>query len=353
MADKKKITSLNVPKVERGVKEALTPGEKPEKQQTPIEKVLARELTEIVKEIDFDSKFESIKIAIESKHGETLLPILEKINNKLNPILGALYGISNINESTNMDTLLSKLGNLDPKLTMFSPINSVLESIYDILIEQIKSKSSGKSDDLAIAMSAELAKVFNYDFIIESINDNANSIIDIISEKNDDLIEAINKIVNINDFNLRTAQIIDAINAFMQNGKSDGKKELNSKVLQYDVNINASGLDANTVESLINLSKINVDSNEYIENLDKIVSGLSAFEALNKIKLDSKNVENIAKILSYFSDLNIEDFSKNAKKFDDLDKVIKSLLTSVTYLQKLASIPTKTIDISKNIKVLN
>ena len=51
MADKKKTTSLNVPKVERGVKKALTPGNEPEKQQTPIEQVISRELTEIIKEI--------------------------------------------------------------------------------------------------------------------------------------------------------------------------------------------------------------------------------------------------------------------------------------------------------------
>ena len=353
MADKKKTTSLNVPKVERGVKKALTPGNEPEKQQTPIEQVISRELTEIIKEINFDAKFESIKTAIESKQSESLLPVLEKINNKLNPILGALYGISNINESTNMDTLLSKLGNLDPKLTMFSPINSVLESIYDILTTQVKDGSSNKSEDSVTAMSAELAKVLNYDSVIESINDNTNSIIDIISEKINDVISVINKTVNTNDFNLRTAQIIDAINTFSGENVSSAKKEQSSKVLQYDVNINASGLDPKTVESLIDLSKINVDSNEYLKNLDKIVSGLSAFEALNKIKLDSKNAENIVKVLKSFSELKFEDFSKNAKNLEDFDKTIQSLLVSVTSLQQLASIKTKSIDISKNIKVLN
>ena len=60
MADNKKTTPLDVSKVKRGVKGALTPGEQPEKEKTPIEKVISRELTEIVKEIDFDSKFKSI-----------------------------------------------------------------------------------------------------------------------------------------------------------------------------------------------------------------------------------------------------------------------------------------------------
>ena len=280
MADKKKIASLNVPNVKRGVKEALTPGEKPEKQQTPIEQVISRELTEIVKEINFDAKFESIKTAIESKQGESLLPVLEKINNKLNPILGALYGISNINESTKMETLLSKLGNLDPKLTMFSPINSVLESIYDILTAQVKDGSSSKSEDSATAMSAELAKVLNYDSIIESINENANC-------------------------------IIEAINTFSEENVSSAKKEQGSKVLQYDVNINASGLDTNIIESLIDLSKINIDSNEYLNNLDKIVSSLSALEVLNNIKLNVENIENLEKVLKAFSNFKLDDFVKN------------------------------------------
>ena len=50
MADKKKTTPLDVSKVKRGVKGALTPGEQPEKEKTPIEKVISRELTEIVKD---------------------------------------------------------------------------------------------------------------------------------------------------------------------------------------------------------------------------------------------------------------------------------------------------------------
>ena len=158
MADNKKITPLNVPKVKRGVKGALTPGEQPEKEQTPIEKVISRELTKIVEDINFDAKFESIKTAIESRQSEHLLPILEKINDKLNPILGALYGVSNVNDNTNPNALLSKLGNLDPKLTMFGPIDSMLKSIYELLTAQINNKSSYKLEDLAIAVSAEIAK---------------------------------------------------------------------------------------------------------------------------------------------------------------------------------------------------
>ena len=107
MADNKKITPLNVPKVKRGAKNALTPGEQPEKEKTPIEKVISRELTKIVEDINFDAKFESIKTAIESRQSEHLLPILEKINDKLNPILGALYGVSNVNDNTNPNALLS------------------------------------------------------------------------------------------------------------------------------------------------------------------------------------------------------------------------------------------------------
>ena len=175
MADNKKITPLNVPKVKRGVKGALTPGEQPEKEQTPIEKVISRELTKIVEDINFDAKFESIKTAIESRHSESLLPVLEKINDKLNPILGVLYGVSNVDDNTSPTALLSKLGNLNPKLTMFSSVNSLLESIYDILIAKEKSESSNKHGDSAIVMSAKKA---NYDFIIESINDSTNSIID-------------------------------------------------------------------------------------------------------------------------------------------------------------------------------
>ena len=90
MADNKKSTPIDAPKVKRGVKEALTPGVKPEKEQTPIEDVISRELTKIVEQINFDAKFQTIQNAIESRPSETLLPVLEKISDKLNPILGAL-----------------------------------------------------------------------------------------------------------------------------------------------------------------------------------------------------------------------------------------------------------------------
>ena len=100
MADNKKITPLNVPKVKRGAKNALTPGEQPEKEKTPIEKVISREIAKIVEDINFDDKFKSIKTAIESRKSESLLPVLEEINDKLNPILGALYGVSNVDNKT-------------------------------------------------------------------------------------------------------------------------------------------------------------------------------------------------------------------------------------------------------------
>ena len=158
MADNKKTTPLDVSKVKRGVKGALTPGEQPEKEKTPIEKVISRELTEIVKDIDFDSKFKSIITAIESKESESLLPILEKINKKLNPLLGILFGVPNVNDNTNTDALLSKLGNLKTSLTMFGPIDFMLNSIYKFLIDQAKNKSSYKLEDLATAVSDEIKK---------------------------------------------------------------------------------------------------------------------------------------------------------------------------------------------------
>ena len=115
MADKKKSTSLNAPKVERGVKDALTPGEKPEKKQTPIEQVIGRELSEIVKDINFDAKFESIVTAIDSKETENLLPILEKISNEYNiPIIYFSF------DSSDSDVA----------------IDSRLEAFYDMLLQK-------------------------------------------------------------------------------------------------------------------------------------------------------------------------------------------------------------------------
>ena len=41
---------------------------------------------------------------------------------------------------------------------MFGPIDSMLKSIYELLTTQINNKSSYKLEDLAIAVSAEIAK---------------------------------------------------------------------------------------------------------------------------------------------------------------------------------------------------
>ena len=350
MADNKKITPLNVSKVKRGVKGALTPGEQPEKEQTPIEKVISRELTKIVEDINFDAKFESIKTAIESRHSEILLPVLEKINDKLNPILGVLYGVSNVDNNTNTSALLSKLGNLNPKLTMFSSVNSLLESIYDILIAKEKSESSNKHGDSAIVMSAKKA---NYDFIIESINDNTNAIIDIISEKFNDIIDPIKKLVNTNDFNLRTAQIIDAINP--------STKDVNTKALQYDININASGLDKDTVEALIDLSNISTDSTDYLENLNNVLSSLSNFEILNDIELDNKNIENIVDSINTLSGIKLAEDTFNPFSVDCLKYFIDTLgsidLSTLNQFGedslKSISIITDTLNSFSNLKLEN
>lgn len=614
MADKKKNTPLDVPKVKRGVKEALTPGQKPEKEETPIEKVIGRELTKIVEKIDFDAKFESIKVAIESKQSETLLPILEKISSKLNPILGALYGISNINESTNPDSLLSRLGNLDPKLTTFGPLDFKLSAIYDLLVSEIKSKSSYKLEDLAIAVSAEIEKVLknidnrdvleslsktleemkssvlsnysaeninriykqlevisnfvssnkqidysvaisdvatkisniasllssndssdkvdnsgslktlsemsstlksmyelasnnieqstnvlreisgkldsinsetfivdnnnvadkledikkiltdytsnyknlnesskdvstidtNYDSIISSITDNTKTITDRIKE----IIDPINKLVNTNDFNARISGIIDAINSLSSskdvntvdnknvadklegikkilvdytsnsnnlnesskdvstiNTKYDyiidntndiidqindilnkktglvnivefnsrtaqiidainslsSSKDVNTQALKYNVNIEASGLDKDTVEALIDLSNINLDSNEYLKNLNSILSSLSNFEALNDIKLNNKNIKNIVDSINALSKMNLAEDTFDPFSVDCLKYFIDTLgsinLSDLNQFDedslKSISIITDTLSSFSNLKLKN
>ena len=175
MAGNKKNTDndnkVNGNAVERVTKGAGTPsGKQQEKEKTPIEKVISlesvisRNIAKIVKGINnFDTKFESINTAITSIKSENLLPILEKINDKLNPILGALYGISNINDK-NPKELLSKLGKIDPKLTMFGTIDSTIKSIYEFLTSQ--NKSSYKPEDLANVVSAEIEK------LLKEIEDN-------------------------------------------------------------------------------------------------------------------------------------------------------------------------------------
>lgn len=362
MADSKNNTPLNEPKVTRGTKNAITPGEKPEKEQTPIDKVISRELTEIVKDINFEEKFESIKIAIESIEIEHLLPVLEKINSKLNPILGALYGVSNINESTNPESLLSKLGNLNPKLTMLEPIDSILNSIYSLLTEQINNEPSGsKPGDSDIAVFAKIENLLK----------------DISTKTVPSILSAINNLVNFNDFNSRIDQMIDVI-------KSKNGGELNTKALQYDVNIKASGLDNNTVKSLIDLSNIKINSTSYLKNLDKIVSSLSNLKTLNDVKVNTKTIKNIAYSISILGtiDLSVLDgFNKSSvkplfilidalkeflkfngdldsvalhtDKITDINKAIKLIIKTSLLLRFLASISPKKIDISKHVKVLN
>ena len=690
MAGNKKSTPLDAPKVKRGVKEALTPGVKPEKEQTPVEDVISRELTKIVEQINFDAKFQTIQNAIESRPSETLLPVLEKISDKLNPILGALYGISSITDNTTSSALLSKLGNLDPKLTTFGPIDAMLNSIYKFLTENTNDKSSGGLEDLSIALSAEIknlletidnrpilkdlsktleemkasvlsnssvkninriysklevisklisnnkpinynltildvaskinkirkillsnaaldaksglkisktlnsissairkvsqtnydgfssslttlkevskklesidsksykketnlilnellnvkqiltndivsklkqkpttidytsdlksinksieniassnsakssdveinfdaiidelknisksinninvssnttdnsnfnelqninssiselsksisnspaiseivnklseivenmsinsildslnatsstlselssnvdkfidsysdntsnikdsiadvstsiksislpqnTSVENYDSIIESINDNTNAIIDLISQKIVNIINPITKLLNTDDFNLRTAQIIDAINSITFSKAESTDKGVNTKALQYDININASGLDTETVEALIDLSKISTDSNDYLNNLNDILSGLSNLETINNIKLDSKNLKNIVDSMNSLNKININtdpanpfsinyfksfinefakiDFSY-IKEFDESNlESIKLVLDTINSFSKL-----KLDNFNKNIKALD
>ena len=133
-------------KVTRGVKEARTPGLKPEKEETPIGKVISCEIAKIVEDINFDAKFDSIKMAIESKQSEVLLPTLESISDKLNAVLGAMYGNPQVNDNVKPSALLGKLGNLNPKLTMYGPLDDKIKSIYDLLATQVeKAKNISKS----------------------------------------------------------------------------------------------------------------------------------------------------------------------------------------------------------------
>ena len=307
MASKKEVQ-----KVTRGVKEAKTPGLKPEKEETPIGKVISCEIAKIVEDINFDAKFDSIKMAIESKQSEVLLPTLESISDKLNAILGAMYGNPQVNDNVKPSALLGKLGNLNPKLTMYGPLDDKIKGIYDILTAQVeKAKGASKSpiktspDTKNNTVIAPIINVFK-DELIQSINSNSKDIIDIISEESANVVETLQRLTNSEDFNLRTAQIIDAINKPLSSGTSS-----ESEKLSYKIDINATGLDNGAVESLIELSKIDGNSSEYLENLNNLLSDLSKFEALNKIKLNNKNIEALVTSLNTLNGINI-----NAQSFD-------------------------------------
>ena len=307
MASKKEVQ-----KVTRGVKEAKTPGIKPEKEETPIGKVISCEIAKIVEDINFDAKFDSIKMAIESKQSEVLLPTLESISDKLNAILGAMYGNPQVNDNVKPSALLGKLGNLNPKLTMYGPLDDKIKGIYDILTAQVeKAKGASKSpiktspDTKNNTVIAPIINVFK-DELIQSINSNSKDIIDIISEESANIVETFQRLTNSEDFNLRTAQIIDAINKPLSSGTSG-----ESEKLSYKIDINATGLDNGAVESLIELSKLDGNSSEYLENLNNLLSDLSKFEALNKIKLNNKNIEALVTSLNTLNGINI-----NAQSFD-------------------------------------
>ena len=229
-----------------------------------------------------DNQEKKEKTPVETVILGDLIGIAEKINDKLDPILGILYGESTINDPS---ALLNKLGGLDKTKTAFATLSSILSSIYDILQNKFGAESSSEAKDSATVISTGGQ---NYDSIIHNINENTNSLRDaIVAEFKGILDEDKTRFVNINDFNLRTAQIIGAING-ETNGK-DGK----TTALQYDLNINASGLDADTVGALIDLSKISSESTDYLKNLNNIIESLSNFEKLNDIKLNGKNIKNI------------------------------------------------------------
>ena len=299
-------------KVTRGVKEARTPGLKPEKEETPIGKVISCEIAKIVEDINFDAKFDSIKMAIESKQSEVLLPTLESISDKLNAVLGAMYGNPQVNDNVKPSALLGKLGNLNPKLTMYGPLDDKIKSIYDLLATQVEkvkniSKSPVNTSTTAIddKFVDNIVNVFK-DELIESINSNSKDIIDVISEESLIIVETLKKLISSEDFNLRTAQIIDTINKPLSSDTSNvGEK------LSYNIDINANGLDKGTIESLIELSKLDGNSAEYLENLNNLLSDLSKFEVLNKLKLNNKNIEALVNSLNIFNGVNIK-----AESFD-------------------------------------
>ena len=222
-------------------------------------------------------------------------PAISEIVNKLSEIVENM-SINSILDSLNVtsSTLSELSSNVDKFIDSYSDNTSnIKDSIADISTS-IKSISSPQN-----------TSVENYDSIIASINDNTNAIIDLISQKVVDIINPITKLLNTDDFNLRTAQIIDAIKSITP-GKSESiDKGVNTKALQYDININASGLDADTVEALIDLSKISTDSNDYLKNLNDILSGLSNLETINNIKLDSKNLKNIVDSMNSLNKINI------------------------------------------------
>ena len=295
--------SKSTPKVTRGTKEATTPGKT---KQEPIADVISREITKIVESIDFDTKFETINTAI------------DKISDKMNPILGLLFGVSQVDDN-NPASLLSKLGSLNSKLSLCGPMSATLTSIYDLIDEEIDNKPKYNVEDLAIASSNDIKKLLKKlnnrslvssiaDKIIISINDNSNDLIDIINDKAKEIIESNGKIITKDDFNLRTAQILDAINAITKSSKDQstvkGETSEKAKILNYDIFIEAKGLDNETVQSLIELSKINVDNIDYLANLNDLLEYLSKFEKLNNVELNG-NIKSIVDSINQLSSLYI------------------------------------------------
>ena len=162
--------SKSTQKVTRGTKEATTPGKT---KQEPIADVISREITKIVESIDFDTKFETINTAIDLCKPEMISPILQKISDKMNPILGLLFGVSQVDDN-NPASLLSKLGSLNTKLSLCGPMSATLTSIYDLIDKEIDNKPKYNLEDLAIALSNDIKeslKKLNNRSLVSSIAD--------------------------------------------------------------------------------------------------------------------------------------------------------------------------------------
>ena len=295
--------------IRRGVNNAITPGN--ESQQSPedvLAAIISGNFEKIVDNIHINEKHKEIISTINNISANTnkTNDVLSSISNNVRAITGALFGYKGITENTTDKSLLSKLGNVDTKKT-----------IYAGLCNEIK----------------------NIGLMIQQTNhgDNKNQVESITTEISSYLRNILEQIVTISEsgISMNNAILSDISN------KLNPSYTNNQSSVDISGKINISGLNAKDIEVLSLISSVNIADSQ--ANFDTIVDFLSK---LNKLSFDNENIDQIGVILSNISSIfdstaklsNIDNVNKTLETFQKTNFLenIRSIITQIGSLEKLA-----------------
>ena len=357
--------SLNGNKIKRGANNpALTPGG--DVKQNGLEEILGSAVDKIIQRLeDNEDVMSDIYSEISGLHKWSSKDAIDNLtwhlNDKMTAVLGALYGTTQATPDMTSSQWLSKLGKPQPGKEIYAGIISELENVGKTILESINGLQSHDAKETNNALGDTSDVINSVNIVVEAI-DGMNLM---LNEKLTAMLSAL--------YGISQASVDMSLSQWVSHlGKPQPKKEIYSGLLSeltairkivnklngsstsaitnddtmdavvHRIEIDAQGIDTDTLSALLDISKEGIvgkfDINQLVDDISKFSEGtlkgvVKNIDYLNII-FDGEHMQGVVRNIEALG--NLKGAQDNIKLTIDLLKLVGNIDNTIGFMTMMS-----------------